>query len=207
MATAYKIVFAGPVGSGKTTAIQTLSDIEVVRTEAAASDEVRRLKPTTTVVMDYGLMRLPDGDVVRLYGTPGQKRFDFMWDILTENALGLVLMVNASAPDPMADLRTYLGEFRDFIDRTAVVVGVTHTDRGGWQVRSQAIELMASLGLAPCVMETDARSRADMAMLVKSLLFSIDPFAGSGAGDAPAAPESSVSPELAHAGSAGRSAR
>ena len=97
MAQVYKLVFAGPVGAGKTTAIQTLSDIEVVSTDAHASDEVRLLKKTTTVAMDYGLMKLASGDQVRLYGTPGQQRFDFMWEILSENALGLVLMLKASA--------------------------------------------------------------------------------------------------------------
>ena len=101
MAQVYKLVFAGPVGAGKTTAIQTLSDIEVVSTDAYASDEVRLLKKTTTVAMDYGLMKLASGDQVRLYGTPGQQRFDFMWEILSENALGLVLMLKASAPDPV----------------------------------------------------------------------------------------------------------
>ena len=50
----YKLVFAGPVGAGKTTAIQSLSDIEVVRTEARASDDVKKLKDNTTVAMDYG---------------------------------------------------------------------------------------------------------------------------------------------------------
>ena len=129
MASIYKLVFAGPVGAGKTTAIQSLSDIEVVRTEANASDDVKTLKKTTTVAMDYGLMKLASGDQVRLYGTPGQKRFDFMWDILTENALGLVLMLRGNSPDPVADLRTYVTEFRDFIDRTSVVVGITHSTR------------------------------------------------------------------------------
>ena len=112
MAQVYKLVFAGPVGAGKTTAIQTLSDIEVVSTDAYASDEVRLLKKTTTVAMDYGLMKLASGDQVRLYGTPGQQRFDFMWEILSENALGLVLMLKASAPDPVADLRHYVQAFR-----------------------------------------------------------------------------------------------
>ncbi|MCZ2090434.1 MAG: ATP/GTP-binding protein [Burkholderiales bacterium] len=131
MATISKLVFAGPVGSGKTTAIQSLSDIEVVSTEARASDDVRRMKSSTTVAMDYGLMKLANGDQVRLYGTPGQKRFDFMWDILTENALGLVLMIRGIAVDPVADLRLYVNEFRDFIDRTSLVVGITPTGRGG----------------------------------------------------------------------------
>ena len=137
MANIYKLVFAGPVGAGKTTAIQSLSDIEVVRTEANASDEVRLLKQTTTVAMDYGRMNLPNGDQVRLFGTPGQKRFDFMWDILTENALGLVLMLNASAEDPVDDLRTYVTAFRSFIDSTALVVGLTHVENGSWDTRQR----------------------------------------------------------------------
>lgn len=178
MSTQYKIVFAGPVGSGKTTAIQSLSDIEVVSTEARASDEVRQIKPTTTVAMDYGLMKLDNGDQVRLYGAPGQQRFDFMWDILTNNALGLVVLVNAAGADPVADLRLYLDAFRALIDRTAVVVGVTHTDRGDRAIRQRLTAEMQRQGIPPCVMDADARSRPDVAMLVKTLLYSIDPFAG-----------------------------
>ncbi|MDO4724430.1 MAG: ATP/GTP-binding protein [Comamonadaceae bacterium] len=179
MANTYKLVFAGPVGAGKTTAIQSLSDIEVVRTEANASDEVRLLKQTTTVAMDYGLMKLASGDQVRLYGTPGQKRFDFMWDILTENALGLVLMIKASAPDPVADLRSYTQAFRPFIDKTSLVVGITHSESRSPQLRHSLSRTLLELGLPPTAMDTDARSRAHMAILVKALIYGIDPFNGS----------------------------
>jgi len=182
MPSIYKLVFAGPVGSGKTTAIQTLSDIEVVRTEANASDEVQRLKKTTTVAMDYGLMKLVSGDQVRLYGTPGQKRFDFMWDILTENALGLVLMLKASAPDPLADLNGYVTEFREFIDKTALVVGITHTEGGGWRVRQEVSRELVCMGLPPCAIEADARNRTHMGLLVRALIYGIDPFNGTGEG-------------------------
>lgn len=178
MASIYKLVFAGPVGAGKTTAIQSLSDIEVVRTEANASDDVKTLKKTTTVAMDYGLMKLASGDQVRLYGTPGQKRFDFMWDILTYNALGLVLMISASAEDPVADLRTYVEHFRQFIDSTALVVGITHADLAEVDVRPAIARELVQLGLPTTVMDTDARDRAHMAMLVRSLIYSIDPLAG-----------------------------
>ena len=181
MANIYKIVFAGPVGAGKTTAIKSLSDIEVVSTDAAATDDVRLLKPTTTVAMDYGLMRLDSGDQVRLYGTPGQKRFDFMWDILTQNALGLVLMLSANAEDPVDDLRTYVGHFRQFIDSTALVVGVTHADVAGTGARAAIARELVQLGLPTTVRDTDARSRPHMAMLVRSLIFSIDPLAGTAA--------------------------
>src|SRR5690625_1444078 len=135
MANIYKILFTGPVSSGKTTAIQSLSDIGVVHTEAAASDDVKTLKPTTAVAMDYGLMRLATGDQVRLYGTPGQERFEFMWDILARDALGLVLMLKADARNPVDDLRAYVGEFRELVDETALVVGGTHTERAPAEVR------------------------------------------------------------------------
>jgi signal recognition particle receptor subunit beta len=121
-------------------------------------------------------MKLASGDQVRLYGTPGQKRFDFMWDILTENALGLVLMLRGNSPDPVADLRTYVTEFRDFIDRTSVVVGITHSDQGGWQTRQMVSRELVAMGLPPTAMDTDARSRAHMATLVKALIYGIDPF-------------------------------
>ena len=178
MASVYKIVFAGPVGAGKTTAIQSLSDIEVVRTDALATDDVKLLKPTTTVAMDYGMMKLDNGGQVRLYGTPGQKRFDFMWEIVAENALGLVLMIKGSAEDPVADLRTYVAGFRDFIDKTSLVVGITHTDAGGGQTRQQVARELLALGLPPAVMDADARSRAHMAALVRALIYDIDPMSG-----------------------------
>ena len=72
MANVYKLVFAGPVGAGKTTAIQSLSDIEVVRTETNTTNKMRLLKQTTTVAMDYGRMNLPNGDQVRLFGKIGR---------------------------------------------------------------------------------------------------------------------------------------
>ena len=175
MATSYKLVFTGPVGAGKTTAIQTLSDIEVVRTEAQTSDEVRKLKRGTTVAMDYGIMRLADGNRVHLYGTPGQKRFDFMWEILTEDALGLVLMLRGNVSDPVADLRTYVNEFRPFIDRTGLVVGITHTDVSRQPVRQAVSRELEVLGLPPLAMDTDARDRRHMALLVRSLIYTIDP--------------------------------
>ena len=178
MANIYKIVFAGPVGAGKTTAIKSLSDIEVVSTDASATDDVMLMKATTTVAMDYGLMRLDNGDQVRLYGTPGQKRFVFMWDILTYNALGLVLMISASAEDPVADLRTNVEHFRQLIDSTALVVGITHADLAEVDVRPAIARELVQLGLPTTVMDTDARDRAHMAMLVRSLIYSIDPLAG-----------------------------
>lgn len=175
MSKIYKIVIVGPVGAGKTQAVKVLSDIEVVSTEAAATDGVGAVKAETTVAMDYGVLNLPGGDRVRLYGTPGQERFDFMWEILSENALGVVLLLDGSAPDPVADLRAYVAAFRRIIDETTLVVGITHSSWGDRHVRPAAAAELARLGLPATVMNVDARERAEMVTLVKTLIYSLDP--------------------------------
>ena len=67
-----KIVFTGPMGAGKTTAIRAISDAPPVSTEVANTDQAACAKEMTTVAMDYGQLLLDDGTSVRLYGTPGQ---------------------------------------------------------------------------------------------------------------------------------------
>jgi hypothetical protein len=173
MATQYKVVFTGPVGSGKTTAIQTLSDIEVVQTETAASDHIRDLKPSTTVAMDYGHMKLASGDKVHLYGTPGQKRFDFMWDILARDAQGLVLLISARAHKPVDDLRLFCKQFHPFVTRNDLVVGVTHAEQTGGEVATALMDELQQQGAVPRVMEVDARNRKHMAILVESIIYSM----------------------------------
>lgn len=120
-----KLVVAGPVGAGKTTFVQTISETPVVATEAEASEDIG--KQYTTVAFDFGTLRLDDQEV-HLYGTPGQDRFSFMWEVLCEGALGLVLLVAGDRPEDFAHARNML----DFItSRIAVpfLLGVTRQDQ------------------------------------------------------------------------------
>ncbi|WP_245391541.1 GTP-binding protein [Thioflexithrix psekupsensis] len=74
-----KIVFTGSMGAGKTTAIAAISEIPVINTDVRATDPTTlQRKATTTVAMDYGELTLEDGQKLRLYGTPGQLRFEYM---------------------------------------------------------------------------------------------------------------------------------
>lgn len=169
----YKIIIAGPVGAGKTEAIKMLSDKEIVSTEAIASDDVRLKKQTTTVAMDYGIMKLDSGEQVRLYGTPGQRRFDFMWEILSENALGLILLLNAEEPDPVDDLAYYLESFSPLIKGSALVVGVTHAENIEWDLHQRLSEYLVAKNIPANVSIVDARKREDMQQLVRSLVYMI----------------------------------
>lgn len=173
--TNHKIVFAGPVGAGKSTAIATISDIEPFTTEEIPTTDEKLGKATTTVALDYGLLKLPNGERVHLYGTPGQDRFDFMWDIVTAGAIGLVLLIDNSRPDPVADMRFYLSAFDELIAKTAVAIGITRTDlQPRPNVAAYQQELASAQRPVP-VFEVDARSHDDVVALIQGLLFSLDP--------------------------------
>lgn len=169
----YKIIFAGPVGAGKTEAIRSLSDKPVVTTEEVASDDAKLLKKNTTVAMDYGIMKLATGEQVRLYGTPGQKRFDFMWEILSENALGLVLLLNATYADPVQDLHDYMQSFLPLIKSSSMVVGVTHSEQMPWDLHQRLSDALAAQDLPAIVMPVDARDKEQMTQLVTTLVYAI----------------------------------
>lgn len=169
----YKIIFAGPVGAGKTTAIAAISDKPPVSTNETASDMTGRRKAQTTVAMDYGIKYLDNGDVLHLYGTPGQQRFDFMWDILVEGGLGLMLLIDNRRDNPFGDLAFYLKAFRGFIDQTGVVIGVSGMDVKPKPSLAQYRDELKRLGLSVPVFEVDARRQRDVSIMLEALLYSI----------------------------------
>jgi signal recognition particle receptor subunit beta len=171
----HKIIFTGPVGAGKTTAICSISDVPPVLTDELATDMTKDRKPNTTVAMDYGIMNLGGSERLHLYGTPGQERFDFMWDILTEGGIGLVLLVNNARPDPFADVKFFLDAFKDFIQATHVAIGVTRMDETTYPVIDDYQSHVSDLGMIIPVFEIDARQRQDVSILIESLLYSLDP--------------------------------
>ena len=86
-----KMVITGPFSSGKTEFIRSISEIEVVSTERGITPDTAesQQKDNTTVAMDFGRITVDDDLVLYLFGTPGQRRFDFMWEILAEGHAGV----------------------------------------------------------------------------------------------------------------------
>ncbi|MBQ1090788.1 ATP/GTP-binding protein [Streptomyces sp. B93] len=97
-----KILVAGGFGVGKTTLVGAVSEIRPLRTEELLTEAGRPVddttgvagKHTTTVAMDFGRITLREDLTLYLFGTPGQERFWFMWDELSEGALGAVVLVD-----------------------------------------------------------------------------------------------------------------
>lgn len=178
------ILVAGPMGVGKSTAIAALSEIPVVRTEALNTDLERNAKATTTVALDYGEITLDGGDKVRLYGVPGQERFEFMWRILQKRALGMMLLLDDSAPSPADDLAHFLDAFGDLAKREAVVVGVTRRyTRDGTRLDAYHAQLRQRAQTLP-VFDVDARDARQMFVLLSTLVAMVDTAAPAVAGGA-----------------------
>ena len=99
-----KIVVAGGFGVGKTTLVGSVSEIKPLRTEALVTNESEGVddldavptKATTTVAMDFGRITLAEDLVLYLFGTPGQRRFWFMWDDLCRGAIGAIVLVDTA---------------------------------------------------------------------------------------------------------------
>jgi signal recognition particle receptor subunit beta len=170
-----KIIFTGPVGSGKTTAISMLSDVPTIKTEASASDMTSARKNATTVALDFGVMELGRNSFVHLYGTPGQERFDFMWEILTRGGVGLVLLLDNTRADPFRDLRFFTQAFDQFIRETGFVIGVTRMDIKPSPGIEEYCKRFYSTDFKPPIFEVDARQRRDVTVLVEALLYCLDP--------------------------------
>lgn len=165
-----KIIFTGPVGAGKTAAISAISDIPPVSTDVMCTGEEQAIKDTTTVAMDYSYIDLGEGKRVHLYGTPGQERFDFMWQVLTQNGLGLVLLINNDTPDPVGKMEFYLDAFADFIARTGVVIGITRIGVDDQASLQEYQNRLLERGQIFPVFEVDGRQANDVKVLIQALL-------------------------------------
>jgi len=125
----YKIVVTGPFSSGKTEFIKTISDIEVVSTERKITTEDRGIKAETTVAMDYGRAKLDD-DTLYLYGTPGQTRFNFMWEILASEMSAFIVLVDATDKPSFPEAAELIEQFSSFVNVPYLIVA-NKTDLDG----------------------------------------------------------------------------
>ncbi|NPA07252.1 MAG: ATP/GTP-binding protein [Chloroflexi bacterium] len=169
---AVKIVVTGPFGAGKTQFIKTVSEIDVVATERriSAADE-RALKESTTVAMDFGRITIDDDLVLYLFGTPGQKRFDFMWEILSEGMLGFIVLVDSTRPETFREARRILETFRAYAPTPYVVAANKQDLPDAWDVEDLriALRLPDNVKLVPCV----ATDKESVKKVLLELLYSI----------------------------------
>ena len=166
-----KMVVTGPFNAGKTAFIQSVSEIDVVATERKITSEIEKVKETTTVAMDFGRITVDDDLVLYLFGTPGQKRFDFMWEILSEGMLGFIVRVDSTRPETFREARSILQTFRAYAPTPYVVAANKQDVSDAWELEDMrlALRLDPKIKLLPCV----ARKKESVKTVLLELLYSI----------------------------------
>ena len=126
-----KIIIAGPVGAGKTTAMRTVFGDNLLAGEAKyTAAKVDDAKGHTTVSMDYGTLNDMHNCSARpvkmhVYSVPGQERFKFMWEILSKNANGLIILVAAGEQNIFSVISNYLSVVWPYMhNKKAVLVAL-----------------------------------------------------------------------------------
>ncbi len=167
-----KMVVTGPFNAGKTAFIQSISEINVVSTERKISSEAERVKNTTTVAMDFGRITVDEDLVLYLFGTPGQKRFDFMWEILSEGMLGFIVMVDSTRPETFREARSILETFRAYAPTPYVVAANKQDLPDAWELEDirLALRLSEKTKLLPCVANKKDTVKAVLLELLYSIL-------------------------------------
>lgn len=168
-----KMVITGPFSSGKTQFIQSVSEIDVVSTDRKITEESPEAqeKPETTVAMDFGRITVDDDLVLYLFGTPGQRRFDFMWEILAEGMLGFVVMVDSAKPETFREAKSILETFRAYAPTPYVVAANKQDHPDAWAPDDLRIALRIedNVKLLPCV----AKDKESVKTVLLELLYSI----------------------------------
>ncbi len=164
-----KILVAGPYAAGKTTFIQSISEIDVVATDEAVTTEAElQEKGHTTVAMDYGRVTIDEDTVLYLFGTPGQVRFDFMWEILCEGALGVVVLVDSAKGERIKEARPIIDFFYQRLHVPYVVAANKQDLPDAWPPRyvKTVLDLDDSVEVVPCV----AKDRESVKQVLLTLL-------------------------------------
>lgn len=166
-----KIVVTGPFSAGKTQFIQTISEIDVVETERKITRPEERIKAQTTVAMDFGRITVDDDLVLYLFGTPGQRRFDFMWEVLSEGMLGFVVLLDSVRPETFREARDILSTFRSYAPVPYIVAANKQDVTDAWPPEDLriALRIPEAVNMVPCV----ATERSSVKEVLLELLYSI----------------------------------
>jgi small GTP-binding protein len=168
---AVKVVVTGPFAAGKTTLIRTISEITVLSTERGITDSTRKRKAETTVAMDFGRITIDRDLVLYLFGTPGQDRFDFMWEILGEGMIGYLLLVDAEREDSVQEAASILGAFRTMA-RVPYVVALNRAS-GDDHAPVESVRSRLDVPSDVAVLTCDATDKESVKNVLLALLYAV----------------------------------
>lgn len=168
-----KVVITGSYAAGKTRFIRSISDIETVNTDYVVTlDEERDLKEETTVALDFGTIAINDQCSLYLFGTPGQERFDFMWEILSVGCLGYVVLVDSCRPKHLLETQQLMERFATLTDAPFIVAANKQDDPAALPIPyiRKRLQVADDIPVIPCV----ANDKESVKMVLLTLLQHIE---------------------------------
>ncbi len=158
------IIFSGPEKSGKTTAIQTISDVFLLKTDSTYSTDFK-----------YGVLDVGNEEKIYLSEVPSKAPENFMGDHLNKRGLGLILLLDNSRTSPLRDMSYYLNCFADFTISTSLAIGIINMGENNKLSINDYHQAIDAGNLKPAIFSIDAREKKDVSILVSSLLYSLEP--------------------------------
>jgi hypothetical protein len=148
-----KIVITGTYAAGKTSFIRAISEIDPVDTDVSTTvASERELKQNTTVALDFGIITVSEEVRLYLFGTPGQDRFNFMWEILSQGCIGYIVLVDSCRPAHFAEARLLIERFAEITSAPFVVAASKQDDPAALPVSymRRRLGLPLSVPVIPC---------------------------------------------------------
>jgi signal recognition particle receptor subunit beta len=161
----------GPFAAGKTTLIRTISEITVLSTERDVTDSTRRRKAETTVAMDFGRITIDRDLVLYLFGTPGQERFDFMWEILGEGMIGYLVLIDAEREDSIEEAAGIHEAFRRMA-RVPYVVALNRSS-GDDHALVERVRTRLQIPGDVAILSCDATDKESVKKVLLALLYAV----------------------------------
>ncbi|VUS64723.1 hypothetical protein SB6419_03890 [Klebsiella spallanzanii] len=173
----FKVLLVGPTGAGKTTAINTVSDISVISTEVArssldtdSSSSQLIPKSTVTVGIDYGELNINSSTRIRLYGVPGQIRFESLWDLIHEGSIGTVILFDISSNDYSDEFVFFVNRFHKTLLTERCVIGISKYSEIYSSRVTNLLEFLKHSGIDVPVFSVDVRDKEDVLKLLSILI-------------------------------------
>jgi len=166
-----KIVITGPFNSGKTEFVKSLSEIDVINTEKKITiPELAAIKGETTVAMDFGKVTIND-DKIYLFGTPGQHHLHIMWEVLTENMIGFIVVVDSTDRKRFKEAREIIKFFSDILEEPYVIAANKQDIAGAATIDELKKELGLKEGdiILPCAATDKKTTMPVLEALIKTV--------------------------------------